>query len=240
MGEKPNDTGKTEPSLELPSLSVRGLRRRRKSRTERPAEQPPEEQEIRTQEPTAAAAPTDTQQAHPAKPSRATSHEPQDGPRRGSHADVDVPVPGRRAAARRGFSLPAVSAWPAAVITGLVVGALGTVLTYLGLEGCEALKGTSSCGGPGFFLLVGILALMVLVGTVLLKAWRVTDPGSTSFLAVGVLAVVVLVVLIDAVFSGWMFLLVPLVSAGGYALSHWVTTQFIEEQDDGREPHDVR
>jgi len=126
------------------------------------------------------------------------------------------------------FAFPTIPGRVAAVITGLVVGATGAVLTYLAMRGCEAVQGTSSCGRPGFFLLIAVLALMVLLGAVLLKAWQVTDPGSTSFLAVGVVSVVVLAILIDVIFSGWMFLIVPLVSALAYALSHWVTTRFTE------------
>jgi hypothetical protein len=128
-----------------------------------------------------------------------------------------------------GFRLPAVPSRVAALVTGLVVGLFGVAATSLALAGCEAMTGTSSCGGPGFFLLVAILAAMVLLGTGLLRAWKVADAGSTSFLAVGVLTVVVLLVLLDLVFSAWMFLVVPLLAAAAYALAHWVTTRFGDE-----------
>lgn len=130
---------------------------------------------------------------------------------------------------RAAFSLPPLPGRVAALITGAVVGLFGAVLTYLAMMGCEVVQGTSSCGRPGFFLLLAVLALMVLLGGAALKAWQITDPGSTSLLAVGVLSVIVLVVLIDVVFSGWMFVLVPVLSALSYAFSHWVTTRFIEE-----------
>lgn len=117
----------------------------------------------------------------------------------------------------------------AAAATGGVVGAFGTVLTYLTMAGCEAVRGTSSCGGPGLLLLVAILALMILLGAAILKAFEVAEPGSTSFLAVGVIAVIVLVVLLDSVFSGWMFLVVPMVAAASYALAHLVTTRFAQD-----------
>ncbi len=41
-------------------------------------------------------------------------------------------------------------------------------------------------------------------------------------------------------FSPWMFLIVPLISAGGYVLSHWVTTAFIEPEPEDGPQHDVR
>lgn len=185
MGRKPTDSEKDEPSLELPSLTLPRLGRRRK----------------------------------------------QDG-----DSDTPVPEPTPEPPADRidddgtgGFSLPAVPGRVAAVVTGLVVGLFGVAATALALAGCEAMTGTGSCGGPGFFLLVAILAVMVLLGTGLLRAWKVADAGSTSFLAVGVVTVVVLLVLLDLVFSAWMFLVVPLLAAAAYALAHWVTTRFGDE-----------
>ena len=186
MGRKPTDSEKDEPSLELPSLTLPSLGRRRK---------------------------------------------------RDGDSDTPVPEPTPEPPAHRidddrttgGFSLPAVPGRVAAVVTGLVVGLFGVAGTALALAGCEAMTGTGSCGGPGFFLLVAILAVMVLLGTGLLRAWKVADAGSTSFLAVGVVTVVVLLVLLDLVFSAWMFLVVPLLAAAAYALAHWVTTRFGDE-----------
>ncbi|HET9860375.1 MAG TPA: hypothetical protein VFQ19_11395 [Nocardioidaceae bacterium] len=186
MGHKPTDSEKNEPSLELPSLSLPRLGRRR-SRQNGDSDTP-------VQEPT---------------------------PEPPAHRVADDGT--------GGFSLPAVPARVAAVVTGVVVGLFGVAATSLALAGCEAMTGTSSCGGPGFFLLVAILAVMVLLGTALLKAWKVADAGSTSFLAVGVLTVVVLLVLLDLVFSAWMFLVVPLLTGAAYALAHWVTTRFGDE-----------
>ena len=201
MGRKHTDSEDNEPSLELPSLTLPRLggRRRKKGAAE--------------DEPAA-----DEQSARPITPPVYVEHPP--------HPD-EAPVAHR--GDRDGFALPAIPGHLAAVLTGLVVGLFGTLATYAALEGCDAATGTSSCGGPGFFLLVAVLALMVLLGLVLLKAWKVTDPGSTSFLAVGVVTVVVLLVLLDVVYSPWMFLVVPLVGAAAYALSHWVTTRFGDE-----------
>jgi hypothetical protein len=139
--------------------------------------------------------------------------------------------PGSRKAAR---TTPLLPPRLAAVLTGLVVGAAGTLLTYGSLRGCETLTGTGSCGGgPGLLLLVAIFAVMVLLGGALLKAWAVSDPRSTSFLAVGITAVVVMLTLLEAVFSLWIFLAVPLVTMAAYLVAHWVTTRFVE--DDGEE-----
>ncbi len=141
---------------------------------------------------------------------------------------------------REPFRLPAIPGRLAAAITGLLVGAFGAMLTYLSLKGCDALRGTETCGGTGLLLLVVILVLMVLLGAVLLAAWQITDPRSTSFLAVGVLAVLVMLTLMQQLFSPWMFLIVPIISALSYVLSHWVTTAFIEQKPEDGPQHDVR
>ena len=242
MAQKSPDDGNGEPSLELPSLSLPGLRRRKKAKEKRP-EEPVEEHAAESDtERTEEIAPTHdaraaerTEEIAPTVEEPAPISEP-------SYDDTAVQHPVAEEAEPdhgRGFALPALPGQAAALVTGLVVGALLTLLTYLALEGCEAVKGTSTCGGPGFFLLIAILIVMVLVGMVLLKAWQVGDPGSTSFLAVGVIAVVALVMLIDVIFSVWMFVIIPIVSAGAYALSVWVTTRFIEDESPGVGP-DVR
>jgi hypothetical protein len=110
------------------------------------------------------------------------------------------------------------------------VGAAGAVATYGAMAGCEALRGVSTCGGgPGFLVLVAIFVLMVLLGAGVLRVFRAEAPGSTSFLGVGIVAVVVMLVLLDAVYSPWMFVVVPALAAVAYLLAHWVTTRFDDE-----------
>ena len=66
-------------------------------------------------------------------------------------------------------------------------------IARLEARGCEAVRGTSSCGGgPGFTLLVATFAVCVLLGSALLRTFLIPDPGSSSFLAVGLVAVVAL------------------------------------------------
>lgn len=133
----------------------------------------------------------------------------------------------RRAAGPR-FRLPSISSWAAVTLTGGLLGLLAVAGTYLTMTACEAVRGTSSCGGPGFFLLAAILVVLVVLGGWFLRLWGIGDPMSTSFLAVGLLAVVALLFLVDVIFSPWMLLVVPLVSVATFALSHWVTTAFVE------------
>lgn len=155
---------------------------------------------------------------------RATRTDPAPTPKREAK-------PKREPKPKREFTLPPIAARLAAAITGAVVGLLAVALTYLGLRGCEAVQGTSSCGSPGFVLLLAIMIGLIVIGSSLLGAWRVPDAPSTSFLAVGLLAVVALLFLIEVIFSVWMILVIPLVSIATFCLSQWVTSLILDETD---------
>ena len=203
----PQNSGddRTEPTLELPSLKLPGLGRRRKDK----AAPAPGETE------------TDTQPAtEPEDRPVATEPEP-------------APAPARRRAATRDRTSAPVRrpAGPlAAALAGALVGLAGGVGTYAALAGCEAARGVSTCGGaPGFFVLLAIVVLMVLLGSALLKVLAVRDPGSTSFLAVGVVTVLSMLFLLDVMDSPWMFVVIPSLSAAAYLLAHWVTSRYTDE-----------
>ncbi len=121
-----------------------------------------------------------------------------------------------------------------------MVGAVGAGLTWVSLTGCDAIRGTESCGGAGVLVILVILVLMVLLGGLVLALLHLNDAKATSFLAVGVLFVVVLLTPQDALFSPWMFLVVPLVSGAAFVLAHWVTATFVEPQPEKGPAHDVR
>lgn len=130
--------------------------------------------------------------------------------------------------------LPDLDPRAAAAVTGAVIGVLAVAATFASLHLCGLVKGTTSCGGPGLILLVAILVALVFLGSTLLRGFRQPDPFSTSFLAVGLLAVIALLFLVEVLFSWAMIIVIPLVSAGTYVLSHWVTMTFIEPaRDDG-------
>ncbi len=113
-----------------------------------------------------------------------------------------------------------------------MVGILTVGLTWAGFRLCEVIQGTSSCGDPGFLLLLAILIAMAVLGGVLLRAWNVPEPGSTSLLGVALLAVVALVFLVDVLFSSWMIVVVPLVAMATFALAHRVTVAATSPSDD--------
>ena len=123
---------------------------------------------------------------------------------------------------------PWLGGTPAAALTGLFIGVLIVAATAGSLHLCTALKGTSSCGGPGFFLLVAILVVAVVLGAAMLRAARVPEPTSTSFLAVGLLSVVALLFLVGSIFEWWMVIVIPIASVATFLLSYWVTTTYID------------
>jgi hypothetical protein len=141
---------------------------------------------------------------------------------------------------------PWLTGRPAAILTGLIVGGLIGAATAGSLRICTEVKGTSSCGGQGFCLLMAILAVAVLIGAALLRLAQVPEPGSTSFLAVGLLSVATLLFLVGSIFQWWMVIVIPLVSTVTFLLAHWVTSSFVDPANDGSDtelepaPHDVR
>jgi len=112
-----------------------------------------------------------------------------------------------------------------AATTGLLVGVATVGLVVLGGYGCDALRGTPSCGGPGLLMLGGIVAAAVAGGGFLLRLGGVADPWVVSFLAVATQLVVVLLFFIDWTFSAWMWLLLPLLSGLSYPTMAYVVTR---------------
>lgn len=126
-------------------------------------------------------------------------------------------------------AVPLLTPYRAAAVTGLIVGGAMVLLTWLSLRGCEAVRGTSSCGGgPGFVLLLITFVVCVYLGSALLRAFVIPDPGSSSFLAVGLVAVVALLFLINLITSWSMIIVIPLLSVAAYLASVWVTETFVD------------
>ncbi|WP_191278016.1 hypothetical protein [Nocardioides flavus (ex Wang et al. 2016)] len=145
-------------------------------------------------------------------------------------ASAPTPEPAGPERARRPLPRIALDGLPAAALTGVVVGALGVLLVWLAGAGCEAVRGTSSCGGgPGLLALVVVLGVLAWAGALLLRVLSVPDAGSTSLLGVGILAVLVMVFLLGALDQWWTAVAVPVAAAAAYGVSWWVTTAVVRE-----------
>lgn len=217
-------TGKDQPSLELPRLGWR--RKPRPESPDRPATPEPTRptgapplfvDEVEgSDEPDE---PTRVDEVRPV-PTLVTVDEP--APTRVDDQVVEpAPRPRRDPRVRRPGGMVA------AVVTGVVVG-LGIVgLTWASLRLCEVVQGTSSCGDTGYPLLIAILVVMVVVGALLLKAARVPEAGSTSFLAVGLTSVIALLFLVDSLLDRAMVVVIPVIAAAAFAAAHALTRALV-------------
>jgi len=224
MAEEPDTTSPgdgVESKLELPRLSFR--RRRTKDTA---AEEPPVATVAETPVEAEAPPPSPEPKAEPDP-----EHEPED----------ERPAkPVKASKERRSPKLPSLSAPIASVVTGVVVGLVIVAVTFLSSRGCELVRGVDTCGDAGLPLLIAIMALGVLLGAVLLKAWQVSDPLSSSFLAVGLVAVVAMLFLLPSIDEWWMVIVIPALGALTYLLAWWVTYTFIDAEDDeAEEPEDA-
>ena len=222
--ERP-DRSEENAKLELPSLSLPRFGRRKKR--QEPVSAPPTP---RRPEPV-----TPAREAPPAPSTPPVSVEVAEQPRREPRV-----MPSRPSSPSR-LSMPSLPPRLAVAVTGLLVGIVGVALTYVGLQGCDAVRGTATCGGgPGLLLLVVILAVMVLLGAACLRLLGIGEAGGTSFLAVGVVVVVCLLALQGVLQSAVMALVLPVLCVLAYLLAHLVTTAFVEPRPEKGPQHDVR
>ena len=135
--------------------------------------------------------------------------------------------------ARRRPALPSLSVGHpllAAAVAGVVVGLVGVVLLSLVGRACSSVRGVDSCGGGlGLLALLAAAAVEVILGAVLLKGQQLSDPTSTSFLAVGMVAVAAMALFFGALSSAWMFLVLPLLTGVTFVIASWITTVFVED-----------
>jgi hypothetical protein len=226
---RPDDSTDDGPSLEMPSFSLRRKKKAPEAAAPEPAPQADPEPEP-TPQPAPEAATAVQQPVRPASTPTATipvvpAAEPE--------TDDEPAAPKRRAP--RQLPTIALSGVPAAAVTGVVVGALAVLLTWLSTTACDVVRGTSSCGGgPGLLILVVVLVLLSWVGGLLLRVFGVDDAGSTSILAVGILAVLVLVFLLGSIDQWWMVIAIPVAAVISYCASWWVTTSVVGDDADTR------
>lgn len=139
---------------------------------------------------------------------------------------------------KRRISLPAlpqlarVPSPLAALIVGAICGALVVGLVFSGERGCDAVSGSSSCGGVGMLMLTVILVGAYALGVLLLRMFGVDEPGLTAFFGIMLPLVVVLAFLTDQVFSSSMVLILPALAACSFAVGSVFTTA-LENSDDG-------
>lgn len=125
-----------------------------------------------------------------------------------------------------------VSGHVAALLTGLLVGAVLVATVAGGLGLCESARGTSSCGAAGLPLLGGTVLLAFALGALLLRFLGVGSAGTISFLAVA------LVCVLSALFLGGGLgeagvrsgATVLVLTAAAFWLFHWLTTGLVDAE----------
>ena len=239
---KPDDDG---PSLEMPSFS---LRRKKKEAPPEDVAPAPEPEPEPAPEPVPDPEPEPEPEPVP-DPEPVPEPEPQpayDAPTAvvpvAHEVDEPVRLETEDAPVRERRQLP-LSGLAAAAATGVAVGVLAVLFSWLATSACEAVRGTSSCGGgPGLLILLVVLALLAVAGAWLLDIFGEPDYGSTSLLAVGIMAVLVLLFLLGSLDEWWAAIAVPVTAVVAYCGSWWVTNAVVgdDARQDAVEPHDVR
>ena len=216
------DTGKPDddsPSLEMPSFSLR-----RKKKASPPEDVAPETEPEPVPEPEPEPVPEPEPEPEPAydTPTAVVPVVHQ--------ADEPSPLEPEDEPVREPRELP-LSGLAAAAATGVVVGVLAVLFSWLATSACEAVRGTSSCGGgPGFLILLVVLALLAVAGAWVLDLFGEPEYGSTSLLAVGIMAVLVMVFLLGSLDEPWALVAVPVTAVIGYCVSWWVTHAVVGDE----------
>ena len=190
--------------------------------------------------PTPAPEPTPAPQPDPVLVARAALDEPEEtsvlaqiaAPPPQQEVTPEPPKPPKVKRERKPLVLPRINSYVAAVIAGAVCGLIAVVLSVGAQRGCESVRGVGSCGGLGVVALLVIVAVEVFVGALILKAFQVSDATGTSFLGVGIVTVLALVFFLSSLDSGWMFLVLPVLTALSFAASNWVTEALVEVPKD--------
>lgn len=216
------------PSLELPSF---GLRRRKKAQSEEA--EPTSETDVNAAPPTKPIdEPIDAEPTEVLEPVVAAESEADREP-------VAAPGPSRKATktakAPKAAKTPKAAKparqrtrWIGAAMIGLLSGFALVGLINATLRACDAARGTTSCGGPGLFVLFIILALITLGATRLLRFWGFQDSGTVAFLGIALTAIVALVFLTAHLLSLTMVLVIPLVTALSFVISDWISATMSE------------
>lgn len=90
----------------------------------------------------------------------------------------------------------------------------------------DLVRGTSTGNGLwGFLGLCLVIVAAVAVGAYLLTSLRVPYPRLTALLGMLLVLIVVLGFVLDVVFSAWMWLAIPVLSAVAYLGAHWVLSR---------------
>lgn len=121
----------------------------------------------------------------------------------------------------RSFRLPRLEQTRAAAIVGAIVGLTTVALTGLLTRMFSELRGVSTGGGRWGSLTIVVVAFVAFaLGELLLAKMHVRQPRVTSFLGLVITLVVIMGLLLGVINSVWAWLIMPVLGAAAFALSH--------------------
>ncbi|MDQ4110322.1 MAG: hypothetical protein M3306_04370 [Actinomycetota bacterium] len=129
---------------------------------------------------------------------------------------------------QRRINLGTPSGLSAAVMIGAIVGAFMALAVWFSGTVSQWTRGTSSLGDKGAIILIAVFALAIIVGGYLLRLAGARSPFTISFLGSALVAVLSMLFLTDVFAHAWGVIIVVILAAAAYALSYWVTTNYID------------
>lgn len=121
------------------------------------------------------------------------------------------------------WRLPHLNPYLASVITGAVVGVVAVALGAAALAIFQGTRGVSSGGGLwGGLTFIVVAVAGFFLGDALLRGFGTRSARLTSFLAVILTIIAMLGLFPDLIDSSGGFVVVPLLGAAAYVLSHWL------------------
>jgi hypothetical protein len=123
------------------------------------------------------------------------------------------------------WRIPHIDARLASLITGLVVGLTSVGLGLVALQIFNDVRGVASGGKQwGSLTFVVVTFIAIILGDLLLTAFGTARAGLISFLGVVLAIVAILGLFLDMADDNRALVLVPLLAAVTYFISHWLIT----------------
>lgn len=110
-------------------------------------------------------------------------------------------------------------------VAGILCGFVTVAFVWLSERGCDASRGTPTCGSLGLPLLLVTVVATVLAGFYMLRRLMQPNPGLVAFLGTGFMLLIVVGLLADRLFTPWSLLVVPTLTATTFLVARFVAAR---------------
>jgi hypothetical protein len=107
-------------------------------------------------------------------------------------------------------------------VVGLLCGFATVALVWLSERGCDRVRDTPNCGALGLPLLVLTVIITIVLGALALSRLGMPQPRLVAFLGVMFMLLIVVGLLSGQLFSTWVLLVVPVLTAITFLVAHLV------------------